>query len=94
MKEANENLCRCCLASRQTLKNMLHERMKSASAIKMIEFFAVFSGISDEIATKICKACETKLNASFEFRELIKRSSESFDAQFHVPELIIKEGKY
>jgi tRNA U54 and U55 pseudouridine synthase Pus10 len=93
MKEANENLCRCCLG-RQTLKNMLHEGMKSASAIKMIEFFAVFSGISDEIASKICKACETKLNASFEFKELIKRSSESLNAPFHVQELIIKEGKY
>jgi hypothetical protein len=95
-EKTSANICRCCLSSATTFKNMLPgvNMIKIPKLeTKILDFFLIFSGISGSklITAKICKKCEIKLSEACEFRELIIQSDISLSQGFYSD---IKEGEH
>jgi Zinc-finger associated domain (zf-AD) len=70
------NTCRCCLSTRNQLKDMNSEVLTAIPHLALIDVFKQCSGleIDEQLTTKICQACDFKLQMSYEFREMCKLS--------------------
>jgi Zinc-finger associated domain (zf-AD) len=70
------SICRCCLSNKGQLKDMTTEVLTSQAKTNLLDVFKQCSGVDFDakLTTSICQACEAKLQASHEFRELCKAS--------------------
>jgi hypothetical protein len=76
-----EQICFCCLTEVGQMKDMLHEVFTIAEKrvkIQFIESYTICAGIDesqiDGPSAYICLNCESKLRASYEFRDLCRTS--------------------
>jgi hypothetical protein len=100
------NTCRCCLTEEGKMKNMsnlMFEEADKKIKILFLEGYTICSGIDlnsdhNEIMCRgICKTCEDKLKASYEFRVLCHYSAkvlkERADADMEVKEELLSDNE-
>jgi hypothetical protein len=84
MENKYNKICRCCLSEEGRMKNMLEADviLNNQQKIKLFHsYIAACTGVDlhhltkDETWKNICEQCETKLTASYEFRELCLESN-------------------
>jgi hypothetical protein len=96
---ANTNqICYCCLAETldDDMKNMLKDKFDRCNfKLKLTDAYQTCSGINidDDAFSQlfICRACETKLQASFQFRELCHNSHETMKGRLESALVDVKE---